>query len=156
LRACRHALSEAGGRVLFPTSPAAARLSPSLEACCVAAKEFPMIEFCNWLCNSSQTIRSRSRSAPRPKRAQPSIEHLEDRTVPTILFQPQFDVEGFNHHSGVLNDVPVYLIFWGTHWQTPAAGNPNADAVRSALAGLLDSPYFQGLTQYGVDGRAHL
>jgi hypothetical protein len=85
-----------------------------------------------------------------------AVEPLEERKLPAILFQPQFGVEGSNGNHGVLNNVPVYLIYWGSHWQQPAAGNPTSTQVTQALEGLLDTPYFTGLQQYGVDGKAHI
>jgi hypothetical protein len=90
----------------------------------------------------------------RPRRAQLLVESLEERSVPAIMFQPQFGVEPTTNHNGIgLNDVPVDLIFWGSAWNNPPPGSPTMAAVTSAVQSVLDSPYTSGLTQYNVDGK---
>jgi hypothetical protein len=99
---------------------------------------------------------ARPQAIRRPKRAQLQVESLEERSVPAILFQPQFGVEPTTNHNGIgLNDVPVYLLFWGSAWNSPPPGSPTMADVTSAIQSVLDSPYTSGLTQYNVDGKVH-
>jgi hypothetical protein len=86
------------------------------------------------------------------------VEALEERAMRSIVFLPQFGPEHATDQGGLkLNDVPVYLIYKGTYWTgAPTPGNPSADDITGAAATVLNSGYFRLLTQYGVDGKAHL
>jgi hypothetical protein len=72
--------------------------------------------------NRLRNVFTRRDPAPqRPKRpARLGIEALEDRTVPTIVFNPVFGSEtyfgGHTSNFTVLNSPKVYLIFWGSYW----------------------------------------
>jgi hypothetical protein len=84
------------------------------------------------------------------------LETLEDRAVPTVMFNPHFGQETITDHGGTkLNSPPVYLIFWGSYWQS-GAGAQMAANIQSQTANLLSGPYLSGLKQYGVDGHAQL
>src|SRR5215468_7032691 len=95
----------------------------------------------------------RPRPAERNRRpVQFLVEQLEDRTVPSVVYLPQYGAQGFVDKGGLkLNDVPVYLIFWGPSWQMiPSVGNranPSAAEIASDVAGILSGPYLKGLTQ---------
>jgi hypothetical protein len=115
-----------------------------------------MIRSLKQLTAGNKSTRRPRRTVDRRFHSHPVVESLEDRDMPTILFQPQFGAERSNGNQGVLNNVPVYLIYWGSNWQDPAVGNPTSTQVTQALGGLLGSPYFTGLQQYGVDGKAHI
>ncbi len=89
------------------------------------------------------------------RRASLTLEPLEDRTVPTVVFQPWFGPEtvltrGTEH----LSNSPVHLIFWGSQWNTDTS--PAALAIKNAANRVLTSTYFSDLQQYGVTGGPHL
>lgn len=117
-----------------------------------------MAQFKNWLRRLVRTDRSCSREKRRPKRAWLALETLEDRTMPSVVFQPQFGAEHATDQGGLkLNNVPVYLIFKGAYWTSaPTPGNPSADDITADTQAVLNGPYFNLLTQYGVDGKVHL
>ena len=96
-------------------------------------------------------------------------EQLEDRTVPTVMFQSPFGGDTIHWAAGnpagqpadalvtspitnnpyVLNNPTVYLIFWGDAW-TPDQVNQDVTAAKN----VIGSPYLSGLTDYGSDGTA--
>jgi hypothetical protein len=89
------------------------------------------------------------------------LETLEDRTVPTVMFTPQF---GFEHLSLTQNgdfnyttksDANVNLIFWGKFWGT-AAGASQVTLLTKEAKGIIGSAYLSYLTQYGSNGFAQL
>jgi hypothetical protein len=91
------------------------------------------------------------------------LESLEDRTVPTVLFYPQFGGEALTTDGGgaKLSHPPVYLIFWGPSslWGDSASNAPSAlaDQIEKAGQAFIDfSPYLSGLCQYGSDGTAYV
>ncbi len=97
------------------------------------------------------------REVRRARRRQPPwarllLEPLEDRTLPTVVFDPVYGTEAPKQDNGAaLSSPPVYLIFWGSWWNS----HPDAvKAVKQASANVVLSPYFSGLTQYHSDGRA--
>jgi hypothetical protein len=95
----------------------------------------------------------------RPKRpTRLGIESLEDRTVPTVVFNPVFGQEtrgdpGRTSGFPVLSSPKVYLIFWGTDWGT-AQGTAQANTLRADAQAILGSSYLSGLKEYGSDGHA--
>jgi hypothetical protein len=103
--------------------------------------------------------RGKGRSASRPQRpasrVTPSLECLEDRSVPTILFQPSFGPETVLPGSSytAMQSPPVYLTFWGSSWGS-LQGSQDVNRLTAAVNKVLGSPYLTGLTQYGSDGQA--
>jgi hypothetical protein len=103
----------------------------------------------------------RPKSRPPTKRPARSgrlrLECLEDRTVPTLLFGPRFGAEtlippsGGGTHYTTLSSPTVYLIFWGSYWQTHQS---EVDTLRQDAQTVLSSIYLNGLGEYGSDGRA--
>ena len=49
---------------------------------------------------------------------QPGVEALEDRTVPSILFNNATTTTISDEGGPVLDNVHVELIFWGSGWNT--------------------------------------
>jgi hypothetical protein len=102
---------------------------------------------------------TRGPAAPARRRTRLDVERLEDRLVPTVLFYPQNGVENATNPGGpVLGNVswgmPVYTIYWGTYW-FGTTGQTLANAVQGTIKPMLyQSPYLDGLHQYGVNGRA--
>src|SRR5436305_942149 len=85
-----------------------------------------------------------------------TLEVLEDRTTPTILFSPKYGAEVATDHGGfkLAND-PVYLIFWGSYWSTPRV-SPSVATLDAAARNILTGPYLSGLSQYGAGGVADI
>ncbi len=107
-----------------------------------------------WLRSLSHRLLGRPARRPRPTRQRLCLESLEDRIVPTIVFEPAFGTESTNFGSGQkLNATPVELIFWGsTYWNNPPSGAATASQVANAYSTLLGSPYYNHLGQYGAGG----
>ena len=84
-----------------------------------------------------------------------SFETLEDRTVPTVLFPPQFGNEslGKTDAGQRINSPNVYIVLWGSSWG--GISTPNAVQVDSGTSGVLFSHYLDGVGQYGVTTNAH-
>jgi hypothetical protein len=118
-----------------------------------------MFTFRKFFGKSAPPRRSTHRQARRPARRSLLLEELEERRVPTVVFQPQFPKESLasNGPYTVLNSPTVYLIFWGPNWTTAQAQQWAGDAQA-----ILGSPYLFGvqgnvqnsLTEYGSDGKA--
>ncbi|MHB1426081.1 MAG: hypothetical protein ACYC3I_23200 [Gemmataceae bacterium] len=103
----------------------------------------------------SSTTRPRTPVRRRPT-TRLCLESLEDRIVPTIVFEPYFGNESVTYHGGpVLNDAPVYLIYWGSYWNTQA-GSTQETQYTTAIRNELNSPLFGNLSQYNNAGPAYL
>jgi hypothetical protein len=107
-------------------------------------------------------------------RVRPMLEQLEERTVPTVLFDPVHSgAEVYQINNGTttvtmspsqlgsnpyaLNSSIVYLIFVGPKWKD-STGNeiPAVGKMIAAAQAILGpgSSYLSGLKQYGSDGKA--
>jgi hypothetical protein len=77
------------------------------------------------------------------------IECLEDRTTPTVVFNPHFLHETVSDaHGDVLHNAPIYVLFNGPGWGTTSNPSPAARGVENALTNLLNGPYLGGVHQY--------
>ena len=113
-----------------------------------------MSQFAQWLRRFVRADRPRTR---RPRRAVLAPETLEDRTMPSVAFTPQYGAEQAKDDGGQkLNDVSLYLIFWGSAWNNPTPGNPTIGQVAVGVEDMLAGHYLKGLAQYGTDGNAFL
>ena len=82
------------------------------------------------------------------------LETLEDRTVPTVLFAPQFGNETTLRDGGQrINSPNVYVVLWGHSWG--GLNSANSQSVFNATSGVLANHYLDGLSQYGVTTNAH-
>jgi hypothetical protein len=83
------------------------------------------------------------------------LEQLEDRLVPTIVFEPHYGAENAYYSSGgpVLGDTPVNLLFWGSYWNS-SAGSASEKGLVSAITNEFNSPIYNSLSQYG-DNQGH-
>jgi hypothetical protein len=63
---------------------------------------------------------SRGPRMPQPKKLarRLELEGLEDRTVPSILFDNLTSATTGDNNGPVINHVHVELIFWGADWNT--------------------------------------
>jgi hypothetical protein len=137
----------------------------------------------NMIANWKKAERAgKARQASRRKSFRPGLESLEDRTVPTIIFDPlQSGVEGFSN-SGVtmspsqlgavpvtgygvlpaaapynpyaLNSPKVYFIFAGLNWGTNASPSTAVNNMIADAQAMFSSSYLSGLEQYGSNGQA--
>ena len=112
----------------------------------------------SWLRPKARKPRRHTKRPARPARL--SLQSLEDRLVPTVVFDPRFGAESLAPPAGgaaqytTLSSPPVYLIFWGSYWSTTAEGAANAATLRQEAQTILKSPYLSGLTEYGSNGQA--
>ena len=122
-----------------------------------------------WSVKSLQTVTARTGksggrcSAPmRKNRSRPSLETLEARAVPTVLFAPHFagtteyapaGTTISQEHAASLSSPSIVLIFSGSYW-TSTTGASNQQALTTAVQGIISSGYLSDLSQYGSDGKA--
>lgn len=93
-------------------------------------------------------------STPKPRpRVRPVLEHLEERAVPTVAFNPEFGSETFTGANDGMLSPTIHAVFQGAYWNT-ARGKAAESSLLSAEARVVNSPYLSGLEQYGSDGRA--
>lgn len=124
----------------------------------------------NWLNPLVRKFRAAkpSRKVRRPRLCRPKALTLEDRIVPTIVFEPRFGAETviwrpdssvitqpMTNNPTVLNSPQVNVIFRGSGWGTQYGQN-QANLMFNDLAGILASPYLSRLADYGSDGKATL
>ena len=90
-----------------------------------------------------------------PKGRRPlRLETLEDRTVPTVLFAPQFGNESFAADGGQrINSPNVYVVLWGHSWG--GINSANSREVFAGSSGVLSNHYLDGIAQYKVTTDAH-
>jgi hypothetical protein len=108
-----------------------------------------MFDFARWFRRVFHTDPVLARRPPGVRRRSPSrpgIEQLEDRTVPTLVFTPQFGAETRTQSGGGPGGNPVYFIFTGPGW---SATSPIVGQYIQAAQNLMSSPYFSGIRQYG-------
>ncbi|HLJ95041.1 MAG TPA: hypothetical protein VKU02_17830, partial [Gemmataceae bacterium] len=108
----------------------------------------------------SQRQLRKGKAKPKCQRSLPLLlETLEDRTVPTVLFAPQF---GSETPVGVvppkdggqrINSPNLYAVLWGSSWGGEAT--PNAIQIYSSISGVVLSHYLDGIAQYGVTTNVH-
>jgi hypothetical protein len=104
-------------------------------------------------------LRQGNRGRARPATARPfrpSVEALEDRLTPTILFQPQFgaDTLATTPNGPLLSSARVSLIFEGSYWNNPT-GITRQDVINTVNE-ILGSSYLNGAIQYGATGTGSL
>jgi hypothetical protein len=104
-------------------------------------------------------LRQGNRGRARPATARPfrpSVEALEDRLTPTVLFQPQFgpDTLATTPNGPLLSSARVSLIFEGSYWNNPT-GITRQDVINT-VNGILGSSYLSGAIQYGATGTGSL
>jgi hypothetical protein len=118
-----------------------------------------------FFCSNKGPRREKSHKRVRPVKAgrnrlhafRPTVEQLEELSLPTVLFTPHFGADTLlpspngDFHFQTLSSPNVYLIFWGTYWQT---NSQQATALSTDIQTVLNSAYTSGLTVYGSDGKA--
>src|SRR5207244_13328925 len=75
----------------------------------------------SWLNQDSTRSQRQSRkrkAKPTRQRSRPLLlETLEDRTVPTVLFAPQFGIESAAPDGAQrINSPNLYVVLWGSSW----------------------------------------
>src|SRR5438270_12769706 len=86
---------------------------------------------------------------PRPpcRRRPLCLEALEDRTVPSILFNNATTTTISDEGGPVLDNVHVELIFWGSGWNT-GQGPTLRSQTEAAVDSITGGPYLSYLSQY--------
>jgi hypothetical protein len=115
----------------------------------------------SWL--RALTRKSRKLTRQSLRRSRPlTLEQLEDRATPAVFFTPKFGAEtmvatpqGQLGYDVITDDPAVYLIFWGSYWNT-ATGKLQEPNLYAAAAKVLQSTYLKGLDEYGNNGEASL
>lgn len=109
------------------------------------------------------SLPTRPRTVVRPRpRTRPNLECLEDRAVPSVVFDSalggdtikwlsngQVVTKPVTSNPTALQDPTVYFIFQGTSWTQTNAGAFAADAQT-----IIQSPFLSKLTDYGSSGTA--
>jgi hypothetical protein len=111
----------------------------------------------SWLRHWNRADHRSDRGRPqRRRRQQPLIlEVLEERLVPTVVFDAQFQKETVPGTAPftVLNSPSVCLIFWGKSWGT-TQGSQDVASLRNLANSVVGSPYLAGMQEYGNVGTA--
>ncbi len=94
--------------------------------------------------------------ARRLNQYRPKCEDLEDRSVPSILFSSTGSRSIVDTGGPILQSMQVDLIFWGTHWNDPGANQTLRTNVQNTVTAILNSTYFDGLSQYRLIGHGSL
>src|SRR4051794_30412406 len=122
-------------------------------------KECPMslTKLHSWFTRMAAKVKRRRQpgdAKPTRRRLPLLLERLEERTVPTVLFAPQFGTESIAADGGQRISSPnVYVVLWGSSWGS--LDSPNVRDVFSATSGVVEGHYLDGLSQYGVTTTAH-
>jgi hypothetical protein len=85
---------------------------------------------------------------PRNSRRRLTLERLEQRAVPSIVFGSYPSVTTSDGGGPVIDNVHVELIFWGSQWTATPRPTPSPTAVENAVDNILGSGYLSGLSQY--------
>jgi hypothetical protein len=114
-----------------------------------------------WLSGSflqSSTRRGKRKQSAKRSSRRIELESLEDRVVPTVVFDPVFSKETLVPPSGhsytVLNSPTIYLDLWGAGWTN--GGSPGSTVAQTFITDaqkLINSTYFNALNQYGNIGK---
>ena len=85
-----------------------------------------------------------------------NLEVLEDRTVPTVVINPNFGPETpVNGSPTVMTNSPtVDLIFWGANWASNPADVTFKNQIITAYQNILSSNFLQVTKEYGTTGSA--
>lgn len=72
--------------------------------------------------------------------------------VPALVFADSGYPGGSatSHQGPVASGVPIQLIFWGTFWES-SEGAARYAMVVDRMRRVIESPYFSGLAQYGIN-----
>jgi hypothetical protein len=128
-------------------------------------KEKAMSLLSNVFGKKTRTIRKASK---RPTALRPWLEQLEDRTVPTVIFNPIEDGSEVwlnnkglmspsqlaSNNTDALQSPKIYLIFAGPNWGTDQDPGAVTTAMIFGASSIVHSQYLSALTQYGSDGKA--
>lgn len=119
----------------------------------------------------SLLARPRTIVRPRPTSQRLCLESLEDRIVPTVVYnsalggdtifwvpgnsagQPANQVQTgpISNNPSVLNSTTVYLDFWGTSWT-----EANAASLAKAAQSIIHSNFFQPAERLWLQGHHQL
>jgi hypothetical protein len=76
------------------------------------------------------------------------VTQLEERTVPTVVFEPHFGAEPTTYFgAGVMSDTPVQLLFWGSYWNS-YMGAASKQQIITGINNEYNSSIYDRLSQY--------
>jgi hypothetical protein len=80
------------------------------------------------------------------------LELLEDRTVPSILFEPNQNRPAIYLGGPIFTNVHVELVLWGSGWNNVGGGQATPMQVQNAVDSILNpaNHYMDGLAQYRI------
>jgi hypothetical protein len=108
--------------------------------------------FLNWL-RGKKRRQKETRRRREKTRFRPQVEGLEERLTPTVVFDPVFGKETptasapYSVITGTAGVEPVYLIFWGSTWNTTNATGESI--LNKEYQAILSSPDLSLMNQYG-------
>src|SRR5262245_35035740 len=108
-----------------------------------------------FLAECRQRLQLSRRHQPHKPGRRLSLEYLEDRTVPTVLWSNAGSRMVQDLGGPVITHVDIDLVFWGAGWDTTSAGVLMNNVVGSVQK-IMDSPYLTGLSQYRGIGSGQL
>src|SRR5262249_38878101 len=111
------------------------------------SKEFLMLRLLKNLCGLNKR---HFHSSKKLNKTRLGVETLENRLVPTVVFQPVFGAESVNNHHDGLQNPPVTVIFSGSFWNSD-----NEKPLLDGMQRIMGGAYLIAMTQYGSDGMAH-
>jgi hypothetical protein len=83
------------------------------------------------------------------------LECLEGRVVPSILYSSMGSRTIVDQGGPILSHMQLDLIFWGSGWNS--GGGPGLrTSVQNSATAILNSPYFDGVSQYRGIGHGSL
>ena len=101
-----------------------------------------------YLAGIAKVFRTRNLRRPRNLPCRLELQRLDDRVVPSILFSNTGSRSIVDTGGPILRQMQVDLIFWGHHWSDPGANQTLRTNVQDTVNAILNSPYFDGLSQY--------
>jgi hypothetical protein len=75
------------------------------------------------------------------------VEILEDRTVPSIVFNNAATATTSDGGGPVINEAHIELVFWGSGWNT-GSGPSLRTSMQSAVDSIAQGPYLAALSVY--------
>jgi hypothetical protein len=103
--------------------------------------------FRTWWRNRTKSLQRPGRRPAQPARRRPSLEPLEDRTAPAILFNNLTTASTTDGGGALILQPHVELIFWGGGWNS-GGGPALRTTMINAVTSITTGPYLAPLKEY--------